>query len=270
VSDGEIRFLQMARGASAKTQLCWYWLSEFCIREHLAGTLGAVGPPIISRIIQFLGDGMISYNHARKIVFIPFPFPHAQLAVLFVLVTIPAVAFLMDQYADDIILGSVLTFFSVACLSATHEVARELENPFRNVPNEIPLVTLQAQFNEALITMYSGYHPDHYWDPTRHDHHPADPPPMRKKASKGRPGSPPPGTPPATPSTPARPATPPPAASETAATTNESEAEASSPSTQNGDAAVELQRMQAKMEEFSKEIERLRSCLEASEANKKA
>lgn len=94
VSDAEIRFLQMAKGPYAKvrferwscvsahlyvshprlafvqTQLCWQWLSEFIIREHLAGTLGKVGPPIISRIIQFLGDGMIYYNHARKIMFI--------------------------------------------------------------------------------------------------------------------------------------------------------------------------------------------------------
>jgi hypothetical protein len=41
----------------------------------------------------------------------------------------------------------------------------DLENPFRNVPNELPLVTFQAQFNEALIIMYAGYHPDSYWHP---------------------------------------------------------------------------------------------------------
>ena len=52
----------------------------------------------------------------------------------------------------------------MAALSGIHEVARELENPFRNVPNEIPVVTLQAQFNEALVTMYAGYHPDAFWD----------------------------------------------------------------------------------------------------------
>ena len=163
VSEGEIRFLQMARGPYAKTQLCWHWLSEFVIREHLAGSTGAVGPPIISRISQFLGDGMIYYNHARKITFIPFPFPHAQLSAIYVLVMIPAVAFLMDQYTDQLWVGCVLTFLTVTALSGIHEVARELENPFRNVPNELPLVTLQAQFNEALITMYAGYHPDSYW-----------------------------------------------------------------------------------------------------------
>mmetsp|Transcript_5464 Transcript_5464/g.16147 ORF Transcript_5464/g.16147 Transcript_5464/m.16147 type:complete len:660 (+) Transcript_5464:436-2415(+) len=164
VSDSEIQFLQMAKGPYAKTQLCWQWLSEFCIREHLAGSTGKVGPPIISRVIQFLGDGMIYYNHARKVRFIPFPFVHSQLSVLFVWMIIPVVALLMDQYTFDVWLGALLTFAVIACLAGIDEVARELESPFRNVPNELPLVTLMAQFNEALITMYAGYHPDHFWD----------------------------------------------------------------------------------------------------------
>jgi predicted membrane chloride channel (bestrophin family) len=169
VSDNEIRFLQMARGPSAKTQLCWAWLSEFIIREHLAGSLGTVGPPIVSRIIQFLGDGMIYYGHGRKIMYIPFPFVHAQLSAAFVLMMIPTIPFLMDQYTDDLWLGIVLSFFITMCLSGIHEVARELENPFRNVPNELPLVTLMAEFNEALVTMYAGYHPDFFWDYKRHE-----------------------------------------------------------------------------------------------------
>jgi hypothetical protein len=54
VSEAEIKFLQMARGPSAKTQLCWFWLSEFMTREHIAGSMGRVPPPIISRLPQFL------------------------------------------------------------------------------------------------------------------------------------------------------------------------------------------------------------------------
>jgi predicted membrane chloride channel (bestrophin family) len=164
VSDAEIRFLQMARGPYAKTQLCWNWLSEFMMREHLAGSMGKVGPPIVSRCIQFLGDGMIYYNHARKIMFVPFPFVHAQLSVLFIVVLIPIIPFLMVQWTGESWLGAVLTFFTVLCLAGVNEVARELENPFRNVPNELPLVTFMAQYNEALITMYAGYHPDFFWN----------------------------------------------------------------------------------------------------------
>jgi len=164
VSDNEIAFLQRARGPYAKTQLVWSWLSDFIIREHMAGSMGKVGPPIISRIVQFLSDGILYYNHARKIMFTPFPFPHAQLSAFFVLMMMIAIPFLMDQYANEVWLGATLSFLAVTCLAGLHEVARELENPFRNAPNDVPLCTLLAFYNEALVTMYSGFHPDAYWD----------------------------------------------------------------------------------------------------------
>lgn len=164
VSNAESRFLQMSRGPYAKTQLCFNWLSEFIVREHLAGSLGTVGAPIVSRVLQYLGDGMVHYNHARKVMFIPFPFVHAQLSVLFIVVMIPAIPFLMDQYTTETWVGVALTFFTVVCLSGINEVGRELENPFRNGPNEVPLLTFQAQVNEVLMTTYSGFHPDSFWD----------------------------------------------------------------------------------------------------------
>lgn len=49
------------------------------------------------------------------------------------------------------------------CFFGLHEVSRELENPFQSVPNDIPLNNFQAQFNEALMNMFVGYHPDS-WD----------------------------------------------------------------------------------------------------------
>ena len=164
VSDNEIAFLQRSRGPYAKTQLVWSWLSDFLIREHLSGSMGKVGPPIISRLVQFLSDGMIYYNHARKIMFTPFPFPHAQLSAFFVLMMMIAIPFLMNQYANHVWLGATLSFLTVTCLAGLHEVARELENPFRNAPNDVPLCTLLAFYNEALITMFAGFHPDSYWD----------------------------------------------------------------------------------------------------------
>lgn len=106
----------------------------------------------------------------RKIMYIPFPFPHAQLSTFYTVVMVLVIPFLMDQYVsiDGISMvwvGCLLTFLTVTCLVGLHEVSRELENPFRNVPNDLPLVTLHAMYNEALVTMYSGFNPDSFWDP---------------------------------------------------------------------------------------------------------
>ena len=98
-----------------------------------------ISAPIISRVKQFIGDGMANYNMARKVMAIPFPFPHAQLSSLFVNLMVILIPLLMEQYTEDRSIGASLTFASVLCLSGVHEVARELENPFRNVPNEVSL-----------------------------------------------------------------------------------------------------------------------------------
>lgn len=172
VSRNELEFLARARGPSAKVQLCWAWLSEFISREDLAGSFGEVGCPIVSRIHQFLSDGMVYYNHCRKTMSTPFPAPHAQISSIYIVAIMFCIPFLMLEYINTegkecisgIVIATGLNFLTVSCLAGLHEVARELENPFRNVPNEIPLVRMQAIFNEALIALFAGFHPDHYWN----------------------------------------------------------------------------------------------------------
>lgn len=79
ISDAEMQLLQAARGPLAKVALCTMWLQEFITREYLGGSLGRVAPPILSRLYQFTSDGMLHFNSARKVAYIPFPFPHAQI-----------------------------------------------------------------------------------------------------------------------------------------------------------------------------------------------
>ena len=164
VSDAEIELLQAARGPLAKVALVSMWLQEFISREHLAGSTGKVAPPIISRLYQFTSDGMLGYNQARRIAYIPFPFPHAQITSLFVVVVSGVLPVLMLSELTNRLFGFVMNFFTVMCFCGLHEVARELENPFQNVPNDVPLNFFQAQFNEALVTMFAGCHPDFYWE----------------------------------------------------------------------------------------------------------
>jgi predicted membrane chloride channel (bestrophin family) len=147
----------------AKVALCFMWLQEFISREYLAGSTGQVAAPIISRLYQFCSDGMLGYNQARKIAYTPFPFPHAQITSLIVLSAVGLMPVLMLCFVDNAILAFFLNLITVMSFTGLHEVARELESPFKNVPNDIPLNNFQGQFNEALMTMFSGFHPDAYW-----------------------------------------------------------------------------------------------------------
>ena len=126
VSEREAGMLQQARGAPAKVTLVNMWFNEFVIREHLHGSTGNVGPPIISRIHQFQSDGFLWYNAARKLSYIPFPFPHSQITTLFVFVTMLLIPVLMLSFAS-FWLGLVFNFFTVTLFAGLNEVAKELE-----------------------------------------------------------------------------------------------------------------------------------------------
>ena len=106
---------------------------------------------------------MIGYNQARKVAYIPFPFPHAQITSLFVLVVVVLMPVLMRSYVTNEAFGFTLNLLTVMCFAGLHEVARELESPFQNVPNDVPLNNFQGQYNESLMTMFSGFHPDAFW-----------------------------------------------------------------------------------------------------------
>ena len=106
---------------------------------------------------------MLGYNIARKVAYIPFPFPHAQITSLFVLVVVGIMPLLMLSFVTNEFFGCLLNVVTVMCFCGLDSVAKELENPMVNVPNDVPLNNYHAQFNEALMGMFKGYHPDAYW-----------------------------------------------------------------------------------------------------------
>lgn len=163
VSDDEMRQLERARGPVAQSALCFMWLQEFIIRESLLGSVGEINPSIVSRCFHCASDGSFWYSQARKIAYAPFPFPHGQMSAIFSLTIIFIFPMLFQEYVNKLWFACVLNTVTVLCHLGIHEVARELENPFTNMPNDLPLSTFQAQVNESLVTMYAGYHPDAWW-----------------------------------------------------------------------------------------------------------
>jgi hypothetical protein len=96
------------------------------------------------------------------ITFVPFPFPHAQVTAFFSLIILVLFPCLFVSFVGNPQFAYAMNFTTVLCFVGIHEVARELENPYFTVPNDLPLNNFQAQFNEALVIMYAGFHPDAY------------------------------------------------------------------------------------------------------------
>jgi Bestrophin, RFP-TM, chloride channel len=88
----------------------------------------------------------------------------AEIATFFSVVIIFIFPLLFTSFVKKLWFAVVLNFLTVLCFLGLNEVSRELENPFQNIPNDLPLTTYQAEFNEALVTMYAGFHPDSWWE----------------------------------------------------------------------------------------------------------
>jgi hypothetical protein len=168
VSDREIALLKEARGPYAKVALCSLWYQEFITREYMNGSTGTVPSPLITRLYMNVSDGMAGYNQARKLCYIPFPFVHAQTSAFFSAVITFIFPLLFVEYVAYFSFAIVLNFCTVLCFLGLYCVALELEAPFVNAPNDLPLVTMQAQLNEALVSIYAGYNPDLWWDVKLH------------------------------------------------------------------------------------------------------
>ena len=91
------------------------WLQEFISRESMKGSTGKMGRPILSRLYHFISDGMVGYNQSRKIAYVDFPFPSAQLTILFILVIIFVFPLLHFSYVNNLPFACVLNFSTVAC-----------------------------------------------------------------------------------------------------------------------------------------------------------
>ena len=75
------------------------------------------------------------YNQARKLSYNPFPFPHAQMTTFFTLTSLLIFPFLYYSFVNALPFACILNFVTVLCFLGIHAVARELEEPFKNVPN---------------------------------------------------------------------------------------------------------------------------------------
>jgi len=93
---------------------------------------------------------MIEYNQLLEIMTIPFPFPYAQTAYFLLLLMGLGTPFVMCSWTNHPASCGILTFVAVVCLASLELIAEQLENPFGEDPNDLPVETFQDGLNESL------------------------------------------------------------------------------------------------------------------------
>jgi len=127
------------------------WISEdinHCIK------LTGIPPPIVSRCYQELSNGMLGFNQAIKVADVPFPFPFSQLLEILLIVFTAVVPLYVAKFTRGLVMTPVLTLGITLALWSLSEISRELENPFADGPNQLPVIDMHERFVEVLRTVY--------------------------------------------------------------------------------------------------------------------
>eukprot|EP00908_Phaeocystis_cordata_P024202 Transcript_6675.p2 GENE.Transcript_6675~~Transcript_6675.p2 ORF type:complete len:286 (-),score=93.66 Transcript_6675:113-970(-) len=127
--------------------------------RHQHGGMDAPAP-IVSRIFQELSNGALAYNAATKMKEVPVPFAYVQfnalLLCLFTLITPLAIAAFTQQTGTSIAISCIV----VGGFSSMWLVANELEDPFGDDANDLPMLGYHEHFVRSLLRLT-----DHAWLP---------------------------------------------------------------------------------------------------------
>eukprot|EP00930_Biecheleria_cincta_P084161 TRINITY_DN7364_c1_g2_i1.p1 TRINITY_DN7364_c1_g2~~TRINITY_DN7364_c1_g2_i1.p1 ORF type:complete len:556 (-),score=102.33 TRINITY_DN7364_c1_g2_i1:173-1840(-) len=122
------------------------WVQRLIVEANSKDVI-KIAPPILSRVYNQLGNGIVRLNNARKIREFPIPFPLAQMVAIMLLVHSFVTAFVCAVSVDSPALASVFCFSVVLAFWSIHYIAVELEQPFGDDPNDLPLHDMMTEFH---------------------------------------------------------------------------------------------------------------------------
>jgi hypothetical protein len=129
-------------------------LMQSVIVASLDESILKIAPPILSRVFQTLSRGFVNLLNCKKITDTRFPFPFAQLisgllACLMVLTPV----MISNVFVESKTLSFVFTFVPIFGMFSLNYVAMELENPFGDDDNDLPLDHFQEEMNSCLMML---------------------------------------------------------------------------------------------------------------------
>eukprot|EP00930_Biecheleria_cincta_P083503 TRINITY_DN7306_c0_g2_i1.p1 TRINITY_DN7306_c0_g2~~TRINITY_DN7306_c0_g2_i1.p1 ORF type:complete len:523 (-),score=73.54 TRINITY_DN7306_c0_g2_i1:62-1630(-) len=135
-----------------KAQIVYRWITCLVVRHIKLGILN-VPPPILTRVFQQMELGMVNFNLIVQIMTIPFPFPFAQLTLVLGIVYSLFTPLVMCTWSQHATSAALFTFICVVGLKSIDLITTELENPFGDDPNDLPVHLFHREFNGQLLLL---------------------------------------------------------------------------------------------------------------------
>mmetsp|Transcript_55988 Transcript_55988/g.130904 ORF Transcript_55988/g.130904 Transcript_55988/m.130904 type:complete len:445 (+) Transcript_55988:132-1466(+) len=165
IEQASLEYLQLIRD---KEEVIQQWIQRVVVLRMYDGVL-PVPPPVISRVFQEMSRGIVNLQNARKIADFPFPYPLAQVSMLLLVIHWSLMPFISSMLLLPLN-GAGMSFavtFSVWCV---HFTALQLESPFGDEPNDLPMDQMMADYNQSLQTLLGARAqrpPDYIFHPGR-------------------------------------------------------------------------------------------------------
>eukprot|EP00419_Tripos_fusus_P067535 CAMPEP_0172932124 /NCGR_PEP_ID=MMETSP1075-20121228/219837_1 /TAXON_ID=2916 /ORGANISM="Ceratium fusus, Strain PA161109" /LENGTH=647 /DNA_ID=CAMNT_0013793449 /DNA_START=98 /DNA_END=2042 /DNA_ORIENTATION=+ len=135
-----------------RVEVLLHMIQVLVCNAQAKGTID-VPPPILSRVYQTLSRGFVNLLDAKKIKDTKFPFPYAQAIAVLLLLLAVITPITLSTMIPYVTLCAVSTFVPVFGLLCLNYAAEELEMPFGEDSNDLPLSHFQEEMNSSLLML---------------------------------------------------------------------------------------------------------------------
>lgn len=149
IDQGSLHFLEKVPD---RCEVILQWIQRLIVDNQSSGVL-PIAPPILSRAFQELSRGVVNLNNARKIKDVPFPFPYAQMITFMLVIHWMITPVMACHYIKSTVWAAVLSFLVTSGFWSLLYIAAEIDQPFGDDTNDLPLRDMQREMNQSLITL---------------------------------------------------------------------------------------------------------------------
>lgn len=147
-----IKILQkLEKDAKGRMLLTRQWIMNLLHTAIKQGIMCAP-PPILATIFQDLGNSILHFENLATISSTPLPAPYALMIDILLCTHFIYTSIILAVVVPNYIWGAASTFITVFCLWCINLIAVEIEHPFGDDINDLPVHELQEECNEVLLT----------------------------------------------------------------------------------------------------------------------
>ncbi|CAL1163269.1 unnamed protein product, partial [Cladocopium goreaui] len=145
----EEKSLRHLKNSPDRAETVLLWIEKLIIDANNRN-LFEVPAPILSRAFQELSQGMVGVNDVRKIRMVPFPFPYSQYLSLMLVCHWMLTPVMASQLVVKPYWAGVIVFVVSTSFWTLFYIAQEIDQPFGEDANDLPVREMQKDFNEKL------------------------------------------------------------------------------------------------------------------------